>query len=466
MKMNYRLDHDDLQYQCVPLPEDILKLKWSGRLDAAAVMIENRLSLPDLPRAYRARLILELKNLGHLKSNYTMTKEELLEGIRKRIPAFTMEEVDQCILEGRLEWIFIDGKEMFMPCTISNLFNQYPDIWERTEDGDTRSYDALNQVMEHLPPSGGEMKAHIHIRHDMPVPEDFLEPGKTIHAYLPVPLERQQITNLKINHISPQPKRMPQEGDVQPVAYFEEEAKEGLVFSVEYEFDNVTRYVDLSKVDLDAVAAAGFPEDTLVYTQERGPHIVFTPYLRSLAAELVGEETNPLKIARIFYDYITCKLRYSYVRDYAALDSIAEYMAVGHKGDCGVMAILFVTLCRIAGIPARWQSGIDSEPNDIGEHDWAQFYVPTVGWVYCDISFGRSCRLRNKEELWNFFFGNIDPFRIPLNCDMQHDFVPAKKFIRYDPTDNQAGEMEYEDGGYYKRSRVFTDLGIRLITEE
>ena len=130
------------------------------------------------------------------------------------------------------------------------------------------------------------------------------------------------------------------------------------------------------------------------------------------------------------------------------------------------MAILFITLCRIAGIPARWQSGLDAEPNDVGEHDWAQFYVPSIGWCYCDPSFGRSCRLRNKEELWNFFFGNIDPFRIPLNCDMQYDFVPAKKFIRYDPTDSQAGEIECDDYGYYGRNRKFTDLGIRLITEE
>ena len=469
MKMNYILDHDDLQYQCVPLPEDIMKMKWSGRLDQAKAMIENRLSQPNLPHAYRVRLTLELKNLVHLKSNYTITKAEVLEEIRKRIPDFTMEEVDQRILEGKLEWIFIDGQEMFTPDTVSNLFNQNPDLWPRTAEGDTRSYEALESVMAALPASGEDMKAHIHIRHDMLLAKDFLEPGKTVHAYLPVPLERQQIKNLKINHISPQPKRMPQEGDVQPAAYFEEPASADLVFSVEYEFDNVTRYVDLRQIDLDAVAAAaadGYPAEVMPFLEERGPHILFTPYLRSLAAELIGDETNPLKIARSFYDYITCNLRYSYVRDYAALDSIAEYMAINQKGDCGVMAILFITLCRIAGIPAKWQSGIDSEPNDIGEHDWAQFYVPSVGWLYCDPSFGRSCRLRNREEMWNFFFGNIDPFRIPLNCDMQYDFVPAKKYIRYDPVDNQAGEVEYDDGGYYGRNRVYTDLGIRLITEE
>ena len=469
MKMNYILDHDDLQYQSVPLPEDILKMKWSGRLDLAKAMIENRLSQPDLPHAYRARLTMELKNIGHLKLNYRKTKAEILEAIQKRIPDFTMEEVDQCILEGRLEWIFIDGEERFMGNTVYNLFRQYPDMWARTAEGDTRDSSLLNELMDKLPPVGGDMKAHIHIRHDLQLDDEMVEPGKMLHVYLPVPLQRQQITNLKINSISPQPQRMPQEGDVQPAAYFEVPAEYGQVFSVEYEFDNVTRYVDLSQADFDAVAAAaaeGYPEDVLPYLQERGPHILFTPYLRELAAEIIGDETNPLKIARLIYDYITCKLKYSFMRDYTALDSIAEYMAINRKGDCGVQAILFITLCRLAGVPARWQSGLDAEPHDVGEHDWAQFYVPTIGWVYCDPSFGMSCRLRNQEKLWNFYFGNLDPYRIPLNCDMQYDFVPPKKFIRVDPTDSQAGEIEYEDGGIYGgRTRTFTDLGIRLIEE-
>lgn len=466
MKMNYTLDHNDLQYQAVPLPEDILKMKWSGRLDKAIAMIENRLSLPHLPHAYRARLTLELKNIGHLKLCYTKTKAQVLAEIKKRIPDFTMEDVDRCILEGRLEWIFIDGEERFMSNTVRNLFSQYPDIWSRTTEGDTRDYSLLEEVLENVLPDG-TMKAHIHIRHDFQLKDDAVEPGKPLHVYLPVPLQRQQITNLRILNISPQPQRMPQDGDMQPAAYFEVPAEEGQVFSVEYEFDNVTRYVDLSQVDLEAVAAGGFPEETLIYTQERGPHILFTPYLRALAAEIQGDETNPVKVARRFYDYITTNLKYSFMRDYAALDSIAEYMAINRKGDCGVQAILFITLCRIAGIPARWQSGLDAEPNDIGEHDWAQFYVPTIGWVYVDPSFGMSARLRNHEELWNFYFGNLDPYRIPLNCDMQVDFVPPKKFIRFDPTDNQAGEAEYDDGGLYgDRTRTFTDLGIRLIKKE
>ena len=83
------------------------------------------------------------------------------------------------------------------------------------------------------------------------------------------------------------------------------------------------------------------------------------------------------------YNYITCNLKYSFVRDYASIDSIAEQMALTRKGDCGMQAILFITLCRIAGVPARWQSGLAAEPGAIGEHDWAQCYLPSAGssWI-------------------------------------------------------------------------------------
>ena len=68
MEKQYDINYSDLQYQAVPLPEDILKMKWSGDFDRTRAMIENRLSLPNLPEAYRARMVLELKNLQHLEA--------------------------------------------------------------------------------------------------------------------------------------------------------------------------------------------------------------------------------------------------------------------------------------------------------------------------------------------------------------------------------------------------------------
>lgn len=50
-------------------------------------------------------------------------------------------------------------------------------------------------------------------------------------------------------------------------------------------------------------------------------------------------------------------------------------------------------------------------------------------------------------ERWNFYFGNLDPFRVPLNSDFQHAFYPPRTHLRADPYDSQSGEVEYAGGG-------------------
>ena len=65
--------------------------------------------------------------------------------------------------------------------------------------------------------------------------------------------------------------------------------------------------------------------------QELLPHIQFTPFLRSLAADIIGEETNPLEKARRIYDYITTTIKYSYMKEYFMLQCIPEYCAVNRK---------------------------------------------------------------------------------------------------------------------------------------
>ena len=83
-------------------------------------------------------------------------------------------------------------------------------------------------------------------------------------------------------------------------------------------------------------------------------------------------------MARKFYDFVTTQVKYSFVRDYFQIPHLGEYAAANLKGDCGLQALLFILLCRISGIPARWQSGLAVEPDYVGSHDWAQFYVD--GW--------------------------------------------------------------------------------------
>ena len=135
------------------------------------------------------------------------------------------------------------------------------------------------------------------------------------------------------------------------------------------------------------------------------------------------------------------------MREYFTIECIPEYCAINLKGDCGVQALLFITLCRMSGIPARWQSGLYATKYYTGCHDWAQFYVAPYG----------------DKERWNYYFGNLDIFRMPANSEIQKEFMPEKKWLRIDPIDNQRGEFEYEDHGL-RFSQV--DVSQELISME
>ena len=185
-----------------------------------------------------------------------------------------------------------------------------------------------------------------------------------------------------------------------------------------------------------------YAEQPVFDTEEQPPHVVFTPYLRALAKEIVGDETNALLKARKIYDFITTQAVYRFMPPYLTVTNIPEYFLSGLRGDCGVQAITFVTFCRLCGVPAQWQSGLYTKPDSAGHHDWARFYVAPFGWLFSDCSFGGSAYRAGDLDRWNFYFGNLEPWRMPTCSAFQQEFNPPRRFLRYDPYDNQSGDVE------------------------
>jgi hypothetical protein len=70
------------------------------------------------------------------------------------------------------------------------------------------------------------------------------------------------------------------------------------------------------------------------------------------------------------------------------------------------------------------------------------FYVAPYGWLYADPSFGTGAVREQNEERRQFYFGNLDPFRMVANSEFQVGFTVPKEFWRADPYDNQVGEIE------------------------
>ena len=430
------------RYLEIPLPEDVEKAKWCGDFDRALRLIHRKLSEGKLPFAARKRLELEEHILRRLPLDYRYSEEEGLALLREHIPDFTREELQELEDSGAIDWIYIQGKPHFSSSFYDTLEKVYPDIARRAglppaEESKERKllYDTVKKLEE-----TGSSACRIRLRARLRVADSAFRPGEPLLVHLPIPAPAVNMENIQILECSPQPARIAPETAGQRTVSFSCAPQENPLFTVEYQYDcrAVYRPLDPEKVS---------PLQPDFDTQEQAPHIRFTPFIRALCKELSAGETNPLKLARKFYDYCTTVVTYAFMREYATLTQIPEYAGLGLKGDCGVQALLFITLCRCAGIPARWQSGLYVTPYDVGCHDWAMFYVAPYGWLFADPSFGGSAYRSGNKLGHDHYFGSLDPFRMAANSQFQWEFDPPKAQLRADPTDNQRGEAEYPDRG-------------------
>lgn len=450
--------YQDLSFMRIPLPEDVLKLKNFGDFEGALKMIRHFLS-KDIPQSLRKRLEIEEDILRVMGNNeYPYTYEEALQIMTIRLRDFKEEELLYLKEISAADWIYIDGTVHFQRRFYENLIKTRPDLAERViarDEADAQANEKkqklLNDNIKYMKEHGGR-SVRTRIRASIKIKKEFEEVGRKVRVHLPVPKICQQVSRVEILASSPELTFTAPENAPQRTVYFETELQPDQEFTVEYEYDYHVNYVELDPEK----AAAKQPNFCL---EEQAPHIMFTPFLRELRDELAGDETNPVILARRFYDFVTTKVMYSYMREYFTIDCIPEYCAVNQKGDCGVQALLFITLCRMSGIPARWQSGLYATEYYTGCHDWSQFYVEPYGWVFADPSFGGSAWRSGDTERWNYYFGNLDIFRMPANSEIQMEFIPEKKWLRGDPIDNQRGEVEYEDRGLlYSQLEVKQEL--------
>ncbi len=425
----------------VALPEDILKKKWAGDVRGALEAIDARLKT-ELPVFLRSRLLLEREFLPRLTRGYPYNREKALSVMRGLVPGFSEEEFDRLERDNGIDFLYVDGEKRYFVRFHRTLLKVNPDIARRAGVPLTPYSPLLDEAIREMKEKGSLTYRFI-IRGTLKIEEDAFVQGETYRVYMPLPAASAQTEKAEVISASPAPLFISPEDHLQRTVFFQETLRENKPFVIEYAYESAMRYVDLKKppVSLHPVYPR-CPAPGDLDLCELAPHICFTPYLRALAQEILAEETVPLKKARLIYDFVTTRVTYSFMRSYLTLESHGEYAAVNLRGDCGLQALLFITLCRIAGIPARWQSGLAAEPESIGSHDWAQFYVQPWGWLFCDCSYGGAAWRKGSMERWDFYFGNLDPYRMAANSAYQAAFDPPRKYMRIDPYDSQDGECE------------------------
>ena len=450
-----KFEFSDLENLAIELPLEIKCYKYAGDFEGEINAIDAYLEKKKLPDALVSRLTLEKIIAGEMMKNYKNDFETIYNRLKEEFPNLTPEMLETFIEAGHGDYIVKDGKRWFERGAFSNLKKIKGDYLRKLADpnyNDKENFELRAENCKIMKEKGSRAFRYTVRQWIKPTVSDEYA-GKLIRVHLPFPAECPEQMDIKLLSSTANPYISKAE---QRTVFFEKEYVPGEEFFVEYSYINKAIYQDINPL----YAKEGNPG---FYLDEQYPHVRFTPYIKMIAKELKKDETNPLILARRAYEWVTHEVGYSYMRPYACLENISEFCAVNRRGDCGVMSTLFITLCRALGVPAKWQSGLYTAPNEIGCHDWAMFYVEPFGWLYADLSMGESFARNNEKILYNHYFGNLDPFRTVTCNDFQKQFEPPKFFMRCDPYDNQCGEAEFEEAGLFLGD---WDCGRSLISAE
>ena len=431
------------------LPGDIARRKAAGDLSGALRLIDARLASGNQPEL-APRLLAERIRLERLRADYPYAKNQAIAMVRAEWPDFSEKAFEALVDAGRIDWRNIDGQlhchnQFLESLRIYPL--EAPELLQSPADHARR-----DAVLSRMRAEGG-LTARIKVRASVQAKVDTA--GMAVQAWLPLPAACPQQSEIEILEATPGGTAAPEDVPQRTIWW---SAQGCGAYTVTYRYLFHAAHVD------PASLTAG-PVQPSFDTGEEQPHIVFTPYLRALAARIVGGCTNPLEKAQAIYDYVTGTVDYRYQPAYLQLDCIADSCARELRGDCGCFALLFITLCRIAGIPARWQSGLAVGPDRTGPHDWAMFYIAPHGWLWADCSFGSSARRQGEAERRRHYFGNLDPWRMVANRAFFAPLTPPVPDWRQDPYDNQQGEMTVGGRGLdaFEMERTQECLSFELL---
>ncbi|MGH8144715.1 MAG: transglutaminase-like domain-containing protein [Rhodanobacteraceae bacterium] len=429
----------------------IVQLVNGGQFKAADAQIAVALQNPELPAAERKALHFQRVRMQRIAYDFDLTADEVEAKVRKKIPGLTEAEFARWNAHGLFEHKVIDGKLWYFRRSPSNLFDLSSEARKLAKlPPDTDDWSSYDTKVVHAALSSGHtgvMPQRVQVTQSLVVDADAVPAGKTIRAWIPYPqaIPGQQ-EGIEFISSVPSRHRVAPKAAKQRTVYLEKAAQAGkpTTFSITYQ---VTLYAQYHPIDPDKVVPAKITPALAPYVAERAPHIVFTEPLRVFSHQIVGDTTNPYRIAQKLFAAVD-DVPWAGAREYSTIPDISMYTLDAGHGDCGEQTLLLMTLLRMNGIPARWQSGwtfTKSSYSDI--HDWAQIYLAPYGWVPVDVTYGR---LDSKDPAVKWFYlGGLDNFRIAFNNGYGDKFVPAKQHFRSDTVDSQRGEVEWDGGNLY-----------------
>ena len=451
--------------QPVPALPDLTASVDAGHFVQADADISRALADTQLSQAQRDAYAFQRERMRRIRLDFTLDAAAAQAQVRKQIPDLTDAEFARWDAQGHLEHLDIDGERRWFKRAPSNLFRVSAEARARRAPGvpvpKDGPYETLGPHHEEVvaaalprPSVVGPQSLtprHVTVTQSLTVKPDAVPAGETVRAWIPYPraIPGQQ-ENIRFLGSSGgiAPAQIAPEDTQQRTAYLQAPAVAGqpTQFEVRYELTVYARHTDINPAKVQPT-----PNDPALqpYLAERAPHVLFTPAMRAFSQRVVGDETNPYRIFEKLFDAVD-RIPWAGAREYSTLSNISDYALHAGHADCGQQTLLLITLLRLNGIPARWQSGMVYSDDAVGYnnlHDWGAVYLAPYGWVPMDVTTGRLHS--STPALRDFYMGGLDAYRIAFNDDYDRPLVPAKQYPRSDTVDNQRGEVEWSGGNLY-----------------
>jgi hypothetical protein len=437
---------------------DINQLIQNGEFSKAKKLIDLKLNTVNFSSEEILNLQFEKEKLDRINKDFNKTAEDIISYVKKYYPNINDNDLKKWEVDGSLEYKIIDGKKWYFARAASNLFRINKEAKKQKEliDGSQKDPHRIfleSYIPEVLNESANTQESLVkqvtfRLNYTITVNANAVPDGEIIKCWLPFPREgHQRQTDIKLLSANSDEYTIACNDNPQRTVYMQKIAikDQPTIFKIALE---VTNYNEVNLILPELVKP--YNKDLglyKTYTAERLPHIAFTDKIKNHSNQIVGDEKNPYLVAKKIFTWISQNIPWAGAREYSTLENISDYCVTNKHGDCGIETLLFMTLARYNGIPAKWQSGWMLHPGSVNLHDWCEIYLEGYGWVPVDQSFGLIDS--NQEDEKYFFLGSTDPYHLIINNDYSSTLYPSKIFPRSETVDFQRGEVEWRGGNLY-----------------
>ncbi|MEQ8225022.1 MAG: transglutaminase-like domain-containing protein, partial [Candidatus Eremiobacterota bacterium] len=333
--------------------------------------------------------------------DYLYTEDKVKEMLSEKFKN-TPEEVRNSWIKERIDNIMMEGTKYYSTNFLENLVSRYSDI----KSNDPEDYEKNKKNFAKLkniiyPPSESNYSRALWQSyrnpitfmgtHTFDIPKDTLPKTGLLKLWFPIPVLTGSQRDIKIISITPEEYvKIPPQIDADLGLIYMEIPLENITGDLKCKIQFLfTRYEQNFTVDPNNTGE--YDRESSLYKQytSSSGNTIITPEIKEKALEITGDEKNPYKAAKKIYYYIVDNIKYSLMPHLSLnVAGIPESIYVYNNGygDCSTQCLYFTALCRSIGIPARTTGGYHMILGKESPHFWAEFYLPSYGWIPVDTS--------------------------------------------------------------------------------